>query len=335
MPMETRVFGPTGRQVGVIGLGCWQFGGDWGDVSDIQALNVLSTAVEAGVTLIDTADCYGDGHSEDLVGQFLTSIGGAKENGLTVITKMGRLANPHVESAYCYENFRGWLDRSRKLLRMDRIPVIQLHCPPTPVFSSPKVYEALDRLVSEDVIEAYGVSVETCDEALTAMEHGVVSVQIVCNVLRRKPLEKVLPTAKEKGVAIIARVPLASGLLTGKFTETTSFAPQDHRTFNRYGQAFDVGETFAGVPYEQGVQAGREVARIAAGIAGQPTPSQLALRWLIDQDGITTTIPGASRPEQARLNAEAETLEPLSAEILAELKEIYDRYAAPAVADKW
>ncbi|MDR0488421.1 MAG: aldo/keto reductase [Propionibacteriaceae bacterium] len=333
--METRSFGSTGRNVSVIGLGCWQFGGDWGEVSDLQALNILSTAVESGVTLIDTADCYGDGHSEELIGEFLSMIGSAEDFGLTVMTKMGRLANPHIELAYCYDNFRGWLDRSRKLLRMDRIPLVQLHCPPTPVYSNNEVYDALDRLVSEDVIEAYGVSVETCDEALTALEHNIASIQIICNILRRKPLEKVLPAAKAKGVAIIARVPLASGLLSGKFTETTTFAPQDHRTFNRFGEAFDVGETFSGVPYDQGVQAGREVARIAAEMPGQPTPSQLALRWLIDQDGITTIIPGASRVEQARLNAEAATLKPLSPEILDELEQIYTKYAAPHVADKW
>lgn len=333
--MESRKFGPTGRQVSVIGQGCWQFGGDWGDVPDERAEEVLNTAVESGVTLIDTADVYGDGHSEQLVGRFLSSIGGEDCHGLTVITKMGRRADPHVAEAYTYENFRGWLDRSRANLRVDRIDLVQLHCPPTPVYSCDKVYDALDRLVDEQVIAAYGVSVETCAEALTALEHPISSIQIICNVLRRKPLDQVLPAAKAKGVAVIARVPLASGLLTGKFTESTTFSPRDHRTYNRHGESFDVGETFAGVPFDQGVQAGRELARIAAQIPGNPTPAQVALRWVIDQDGITTVIPGASHPEQARANAQAADLAPLSPEVLDELKGLYDTYAAPWVADKW
>ena len=333
--METRVFGPTGRNVSVIGVGTWQFGGDWGEVPDCAAMDVLSTAVESGVTLIDTADVYGDGHSEQLVGQFLSSIGGADLNGLTVITKMGRRANPHVASAYTYENFRGWIDRSRTNLGLDRLPLIQLHCPPTPVYSNAEVYDALDRLVDEQVIEAYGVSVETCAEALTALEHNIASVQIICNVLRRKPLEQVLPVAKAKGVAVIARVPLASGLLTGKFTASTTFSPQDHRTYNRHGESFDVGETFSGVPFDVGVEAGHRMAHIAASIEGNPSPAQVALRWLIDQDGITTVIPGASHAEQARSNALAAELPALSPEVLSQLEAVYDVYAAPYVADKW
>ena len=333
--METRVFGPTGRVVSVVGLGTWQYGGDWGQVSDASALKVLDAAVESGVTLIDTADVYGDGHSEQLIGQYLASIGGADLNGLTVITKMGRRADPHVASAYTYENFRAWLDRSRANLGLDPIPLVQLHCPPTPVYSTAEVYDALDRLVAEQVISAYGVSVETCAEAMAALEHDIASVQIICNVLRRKPLEQVLPRAKAKGVAVIARVPLASGLLTGKFTASTTFAPQDHRTYNRHGESFDVGETFSGVPYEAGVEAGQQMVRIAAGIEGNPTPAQVALRWVIDQDGITAVIPGASRPDQARANAHAASLAPLSPEVLADLEQVYETYAAPYVADKW
>ncbi|MDR2973870.1 MAG: aldo/keto reductase [Propionibacteriaceae bacterium] len=334
--MEKRVFGPTGRMVGVVGQGCWQFGGDWGDVPDTQAMDVLAAAVQSGVTLIDTADVYGDGHSEQLVGRFLASIGGPEANAVTVITKMGRRADPHVASAYTYQNFRAWLDRSRKNLGMDTIPLVQLHCPPSPVYSDPAVYEALDRLVDEKVIAAYGVSVERVDEALTALEHpNVASIQIICNILRRKPLTTVLPVAQAKGVAIIARVPLASGLLTGKFAPSTIFSEHDHRTYNRHGEAFDIGETFSGVPFDQGVLAGREVARIAASIEGHPSAAQVALRWLIDQPGVTAVIPGASRPEQARANAAAADLAPLSAAVLAELEAVYDSYAAPYVADKW
>ena len=332
--MEERVFGTTGRQVSVIGQGCWQFGGDWGSVSDSTALGVLEAAVAGGVTLIDTADVYGDGHSEQLIGQFLAGIGGAEANGLTVITKMGRRANPHVAAAYTYDNFRAWLDRSRANLSMDRIPLVQLHCPPTAVYSTPQVYDDLDRLVEEEVIEAYGVSVETAAEALEAMKHEhVATVQIILNILRRKPLETVLPVAVKQGVGIIARVPLASGLLTGKFTAETSFASEDHRSYNRHGEAFDVGETFSGVPYEAGLEAGAEVARIASGLGC--TAAQLALRWVIDQPGVMAVIPGASRAEQATANAGAAGMAPLDATVLDELAAVYDRYAAPYVANRW
>jgi len=332
--MEQRVLGRTGRQVSVIGQGCWQFGGDWGAVPDAAALQVLEAAVRHGVTLIDTADVYGDGHSETLVGQFLASIGGAENNGLTVITKMGRRADPHVPEAYTYANFRAWLDRSRRNLGMDRIHLVQLHCPPTPVYTTSQVYDDLDRLVDEGVIAAYGVSVETVAEALEAMSHPhVATIQIILNILRRKPLDTVLPVAAAKGVGIIARVPLASGLLTGRFTADTQFAPQDHRTYNRRGESFDVGETFSGVPYDQGVVAGADVARIAADLGC--TPAQLALRWIIDQPGVTTVIPGATRPAQAVDNAAAAALAPLTADVLDELADIYDRYAAPFVADRW
>jgi len=332
--MEQRAFGKTGRQVSVVGQGCWQFGGDWGAVGDETALQVLEAAVHHGVTLLDTADVYGDGHSESLVGQFLASIGGADENGLTVITKMGRRASPHVADAYNYANFRTWLDRSRRNLGMDRLHLVQLHCPPTPVYSNPAVYDALDRLVAEGVIAAYGVSVETVAEALEALEHEhVASIQIIVNILRRKPLDAVLPVAAARGVAVIARVPLASGLLTGRFTADTRFAAEDHRTYNRHGEAFDVGETFSGVPFEEGVKAGAAVARIADGLGC--TAAQLALRWLIDQPGVTAVIPGASRPQQAAMNAEAAALPPLTADVLEELKRVYDTYAAPYVADRW
>jgi len=333
--MEQRRFGPTGREVGVVGVGTWQFSTDWGSVSDEQALAVLEAAVAGGVTLIDTADVYGDGHSEKLIGQFLKSVGGADAAGLTVITKMGRRADPHVPAAYTYDNFAKWLDRSRANLGMDQIHLVQLHCPPTPVFSSEPVYEALNRLVDQGVIAAYGVSVETCDEAIEALKHGVASIQIICNVLRRKPLTTVLPAAAAAGVAVIARVPLASGILSGRFGVDTVFAESDHRTYNRNGEAFDVGETFSGVPFDEAIAAGQAMVHVASQIPGQPAPAQVALRWLIDQPGITAVIPGASRPEQASANAAAAGLAPLSPEVNSELEEIYERYAAPYVADRW
>lgn len=328
--MEKRVLGRTGREVGVVGLGCWQLGADWGEVSEEQALAILETAVDAGVTLLDTADVYGDGRSERLVGELLRR---RPDGGLTVATKMGRRANPHVADAYTLDAFRAWNDRSRENLGVETIDLVQLHCPPTEVYSRDEVYDALDTMVAEGRMAAYGVSVETVDEALTAIARpNVASVQIILNVFRRKPLEAVLPAALEAGVGILARVPLASGLLSGKYDESTTFGEDDHRNYNRQGAAFDVGETFAGVPYEVGVDAAREVARFTPEGA---TTAQLALRWIIDQPGVSTVIPGASRPEQARSNAAAADLAPLDGDTLAALERVYDERIRAHVHDRW
>ena len=329
--MENRTLGRTGRPVSVIGLGCWQFGGDWGEVSDEDALATLHAAVEAGVTLLDTADVYGDGHSEQLVGRLLSELPEADRP--FVATKAGRRAKPHEPSQYTAENLRGWVDRSRRNLGVETLDLLQLHCPPTAVYSDDAVFDALDGLVADGALAAYGVSVETVAEALTAIARpGVASVQIILNAFRRKPLEQVLPAAEAAGVGILARVPLASGLLTGKYDESTTFAEGDHRTYNRGGQAFDVGETFAGVPFEVGVQAAREVAALAPeGVA----TSALALRWILDQPGVTAAIPGARNAEQARGNAAADAVAPLSADVQAELERIYDERIRPHVHDRW
>ncbi len=328
--MEKRILGRTGRGVSVIGQGCWQFGGDWGEVSDEAALGVLHTAAEAGVTFFDTADVYGDGHSEQLVGQFLRECG---DPAIMVATKLGRRADPFVAETYTRENLRAWTDRSRRNLGRDTIDLTQLHCPPTPVYSDDRVFDALDEMVADGWISGYGVSVETVDEAMTALQRpGVASIQIIANIFRRKPLEQVLPAAQAAGVGIIARVPLASGLLSGKFTAQTSFAPADHRTYNRHGESFDQGETFSGVPYEVGVDAAQAVARLAPeGVS----PAQFALRWLIDQPGISTVIPGASRAEQARANAAAADVAPLTADQLAALEQIYDEQIRVHVHHRW
>ncbi|MDT0167071.1 aldo/keto reductase [Actinotalea sp. AC32] len=328
--METRVLGRTGRDVSVVGLGCWQLGADWGEVGEEQAMAILDAAVDAGVTFLDTADVYGDGRSERFVGRLLAQ---RPDAGLVVATKMGRRANPHVPEAFTLDAFRGWTDRSRENLGVDTLDLVQLHCPPTPVFSSDEVFDSLDTLVEEKRIAAYGVSVETVDEALTAIARpNVASVQIILNVFRRKPLEEVLPAAAEAGVGIIARVPLASGLLSGKYDESTTFAENDHRTFNRHGEAFDVGETFAGVPYDVGVAAAREV---AAQTPEGATTAQLALRWIIDQPGVTTVIPGASRPDQARANAAAADLAPLGDEQQDALRRVYDERIREHVHGRW
>ena len=328
--MESRVLGRTGREVSVVGLGCWQLGGDWGHVDEGDALAVLHAAVDEGVTFLDTADVYGDGRSETLIGRFLTE---RTDVELTVATKMGRRADPHVPAAFTLDAFRGWVDRSRRNLGVDTLDLVQLHCPPTPVLSDDRVYDALDTLVADGRIAAYGVSVETVQEALTAIARpGVATVQIIVNIFRRKPLEQVLPAAAEAGVGVIARVPLASGLLTGKYDESTEFSSDDHRSFNRNGEAFDVGETFSGVPFDVGVRAAREVAEWTP--EGAST-AQLALRWLIDQDGITTAIPGARNPKQAKGNALAAALPRLSEQAQAAMAEIYDSRIKEHVHARW
>jgi aryl-alcohol dehydrogenase-like predicted oxidoreductase len=331
--MEQRVLGKTGRPVSVIGLGTWQLGADWGSVSESDALAVLRAAVESGVTFFDTADVYGDGRSERVIGRF---IAGNIGRGVTVATKMGRRVD-QVPANYVLDNFRAWTDRSRVNLGVDRLDLVQLHCPPTPVYSTDAVYDALDTLVAEDRIAAYGVSVETCDEALAAIARpGVASVQIILNAFRRKPLDKVLPAATAAGVGIIVRVPLASGLLSGRYGLDTTFPADDHRTFNRHGEAFDVGETFSGVDYAAGVRAATEFAAIVADTeTSAATTAQWALRWVIQQPGVTTVIPGARNPGQARQNAAAADLPPLTPDALAGIEDLYDKYFRAEVHSRW
>jgi aryl-alcohol dehydrogenase-like predicted oxidoreductase len=325
--MENRKIARLGREVSVVGLGCWQLGADWGEVDENDALAVLHAAADNGVTFFDTADVYGDGRSERLVGRFL-----AERGDVFVATKMGRRVE-QVPENYVAANFREWNDRSRRNLGVDTLDLVQLHCPPTPVYSSDAVYDALDAMVDEGRIKAYGVSVETADEALTALARPhVASVQIILNCLRLKPLEQVLPTAVEAGAGIIARVPLASGLLSGRYTADTKFAENDHRNFNRHGEAFDVGETFSGVPYDVGLQA---VERLRGLVPAGQTLAQFALRWIIDQPGVSTVIPGARNAEQASANTAAASLPPLSEEALAGVRETYDELVRPLVHDRW
>lgn len=326
--MEKRVLGRTQQQVSVIGQGCWQLGADWGTVEEGDAMAILHAAADSGVTFFDTADGYGDGRSEQLVGRLLK-----ERPEVMVATKMGRRADPFVAEAFTLEAFRGWIDRSRRNLGVDTLDLIQLHCPPTSVYGDDRVYDALDTLVAEERVAAYGVSVETVEEALTAMERpGVASVQIILNIFRRKPLEQVLPTAIERGIGIIARVPLASGMLSGRYDASTTFAADDHRNFNIRGAAFDVGETFSGVPYDVGIAAAQEVAALTP--EGMTT-AQLALRWIIDQPGVSSVIPGASSVEQARANAAAASFDPLDATVQDALEAIYDERIRPHVHDRW
>ncbi|MFI9583565.1 aldo/keto reductase [Streptomyces sp. NPDC052236] len=327
--MEERVLNRAGQSVSVVGLGTWQLGADWGEVRESDAFAVLDAAVESGVTFFDTADVYGDGRSEQLIGRYLRDHADA---GVFVATKMGRRAD-QVPENYTLDNFRAWTDRSRANLGVDTLDLVQLHCPPTPVFSSDAVFDALDTLVAEKRVAAYGVSVETCAEALTAIARpGTASVQIILNPFRRKPLEEVLPAASAAGVGIIARVPLASGLLSGRYTKDTVFAADDHRTYNRHGEAFDQGETFSGVDYETGVEAAAEFSGLAPEGA---TSAQTALRWILQQPGVTSVIPGARSVAQARANASAASLPPLPRETLDAVRDLYDRRIRGQVHHRW
>lgn len=331
--MDTRTLGRTGSSVSAIGLGTWQLGADWGEVSEHDALAVLDAAVQEGVTFFDTADVYGDGRSESLIGAYLANNPG---HAITVATKMGRRAEQDP-SHFTLENFRQWTDRSRLNLGVDTLDLVQLHCPPTPVFSTDEVYDALDTLVEEGAIRHYGVSVETMDEALAAIARpGTATVQLILNAFRLKPLDEVLPAADAAGVGIIARVPLASGLLSGKYTAETTFAPNDHRTFNRSGEAFDVGETFAGVDFETGVAAAQRFAALAAehGLADYST-AQVALAWVAQLDGVSTVIPGARSTKQARDNAAAGSIPSLTAELTQGVRDLYDEYFRAAVHHRW
>jgi aryl-alcohol dehydrogenase-like predicted oxidoreductase len=327
--MEQRELGRLERSVGVVGLGTWQLGTDWGAVTAEAARSTLDAALDSDITFFDTADVYGDGRSERFCGELLSRNDSAD---LLVATKMGRRVEQLPEN-YNRESFLAWNDRSRENLGVETIDLVQLHCPPSEVYEDDAVFEALDEMVETGRIGAYGVSVETCAQALTAIARPrVATVQIILNCFRLKPLERVLPAARDAGVGIIARVPLASGLLSGRYDESTVFASDDHRNFNRHGESFDVGETFAGVPYETGMAAVRELSgTVAPGVA----ISQLALRWVIDQPGVSVAIPGARNPDQMRQNAASAELPPLGEEQLAGVTEVYDRLIRPHVHARW
>ncbi|GAA1952182.1 aldo/keto reductase [Nocardioides panacihumi] len=330
--MQTRTLGRTGRTVSVVGLGTWQLGADWGDVAEADAFAVLDAAYAAGVTFFDTADVYGDGRSESLIGSWLKANAGS---GVTVATKMGRRVDQIPEN-YVLDNFRAWNDRSRSNLGVDTLDLVQLHCPPTPVYSSDEVFDALDTLVAEGRIRNYGVSVETAEEALEAIRRpGIASVQIILNAFRLKPLDEVLPAAAARaGVGIIARVPLASGLLSGRYTLETTFSADDHRTYNRQGEAFDVGETFSGVDYEAGVRAAAEFSELVRSTMPDVTPAQAALAWIASLPQVSTVIPGARNPDQARANAAAGSIE-LPEGFDESVRRLYDTYFREAIHGRW
>lgn len=331
--MQQRPLGRTGRHVSAIGLGTWQLGADWGAVDEDSALAVLAASADAGVTLFDTADVYGDGRSESLIGRFLAS---RPDHAITVATKMGRRVDQLREN-YTEEAFRGWTERSRENLGVDTLDLVQLHCPPSDVIAADELFDALDRLVDDGLIEAYGVSVETCEQARAAIARpGVTNVQIILNPFRLKPLDEVLPAAAAAQVAIFARVPLASGLLSGRYTTATTFASDDHRSYNRHGEAFDRGETFSGVDFEVGIAAASELA--AALPEGVSLPAA-SLAWIAAQPGVTSVIPGARTPQQAEANAAAGTLlEPGAFDLDgfdAAVHAVYDRHLREAIHPLW
>ena len=334
--MEYRVLGRTGLRVSTISFGAWAIGGSWGAVDDDESMRTLHAAIDAGVNFIDTADVYGDGRSERLVARLRRERPGET---IHVATKAGRRLPAQTVEGYTRANLTGWIDRSLANLDVDAIDLLQLHCPPPALYGDPGIYDLLDSFVRGGKIRHYGVSVETVDEALEAIRHpGVKTVQIIFNMFRLKPAERFFAAAKEAHVGILARVPLASGLLTGKLRANSTFAVDDHRQFNRHGAAFDKGETFSGVPYDVGLAAVEELKAVVGRIFGpgdRPTLTQVALRWILMFDAVTCAIPGARTPEQARANAAAADLPALDRQTMDTVREIYDRQIRQHVQGLW
>jgi aryl-alcohol dehydrogenase-like predicted oxidoreductase len=328
--MEYRQLGRTDLTVSAVSFGAWAIGGAWGTVDDERSMAALHAAVDAGVNFIDTADVYGDGRSERLVARLRRERKGER---IFVATKAGRRLPQQTPEGYTRENLKAWVDRSLQNLEMEAVDLLQLHCPPSRVYDRAEVFDILDNLVRAGKVRYYGVSVETVDEALRAIRHpNVQSVQIIFNMFRLKPAEEFFPAARARRVGILARVPLASGLLTGKLKADSVFEADDHRQFNRQGERFDKGETFSGVPYAVGLEAAEELRKLVP--AGR-TLGALALRWTLMFPEVTCAIPGAKTPDQARDNAAAASLPPLSPSAMAAVKDIYDRRIRPHVHESW
>ncbi|MFC3165302.1 aldo/keto reductase [Ciceribacter thiooxidans] len=328
--MRHHSFGRTPFTVSEIGFGAWQIGGSWGDVSEADGRAALNAALDAGVTFIDTADVYGDGRSEKIIADVLKSRGGQRP---MVATKAGRRLDPHVAEGYTKANIERFIDRSLTNLEVDSLDLVQLHCPPQDVYYDPALFEGMEELRKAGKIRNYGVSVARVEEALKAIDYpGVVSVQIIYNIFRQRPADLFFKEAKRKNIAVIVRVPLASGLLSGKISAKTAFSADDHRSFNRHGEAFDVGETFAGVPFEVGLQAVEEIRKLVPEGASM---AAFALRWILMNEAVTVVIPGARNAEQARANAAAAELPALSADVMKAARDTYDRLVAPHVHHRW
>ena len=327
--MKQRKFGHAEMSVSEVGFGAWAIGGSWGDVAESDAKAALHAALDNGTTFIDTADVYGDGRSERIIADVLKERSGPRP---FVATKAGRRLDPHVAQGYTAANLNAFVDRSLKNLDMERLDLVQLHCPPTEVYYRPEVFDAMDRMIAAGKLSSYGVSVEKVEEGLKAIEYpGVKSVQIIYNIFRQRPA-RFIQEARDRGIAVIIRVPLASGLLTGKMTRETTFAANDHRLFNRNGEAFDKGETFAGVPYDVALDAVEEIRSL---VPQNATMAQFALRWILMNDGVTTVIPGAKNAAQAKANAEASELPALTDSAMEVLRALYLQKIAPFVHHQW
>lgn len=328
--MNYRDLGQTGMRVSEISLGTWAIGGEWGDVGEEEAWGALERAVDLGVNFLDTADVYGDGASERLIGRFLKE---RKDDEIFVATKAGRRLDPHEAEGYNYDNLSSFLERSLKNLGVEAVDLLQLHCPPTEAYKQDDTFEALDRLQEAGKIRNYGVSVEKVEEAKMALEYpGVKTVQIIFNMFRQKPAEEFFPIAAEKDIGVIVRVPLASGLLSGKMSRDREFPEDDHRNFNRDGEAFDRGETFAGLDFETGLDAAEELKEL---VPEDHTLAQLALRWILDHPTVSCAIPGGKRPSQVEDNVAAADMQPLSEESRERIKEVYDNRLRPQVHQYW
>ncbi|GEO18425.1 aldo/keto reductase [Microvirga aerophila] len=330
MTIATRRFGRTNWSLSEIGFGAWAIGGSWGNVDEADARASLHAALDAGMTFIDTADVYGDGRSERIIRDVLRERGGERP---IVATKAGRRLSPHVADGYTKANLEAFIDRSLANLGVEVLDLVQLHCPPPEVYHRPEVFDALDSLVAAGKIRYYGVSVEKVEEALKAISFpNVTSVQIIYNMFRLRPAELFFPEALRRDVGVIVRVPLASGMLTGKMSAGSQFAADDHRNFNRHGEAFDVGETFSGVPFDVALEA---VEELRALVPGNASMAQFALRWILMEEAVSVVIPGARTREQAAANAASSELAPLPAATMERVRDIYRRRIAPHVHHRW
>jgi aryl-alcohol dehydrogenase-like predicted oxidoreductase len=328
--MQQRPLGHTGHHISEIGFGAWAIGGAWGDVSSADAKGALHAALDSGANFIDTADVYGDGRSERFIAEVLKERGGEKP---FVATKAGRRLSPHVADGYDQKNLVSFVERSLVNLDTDCLDLVQLHCPPPDVYYRPEVFDVMDRLVAAGKVRHYGVSVEKVEEALKAIEYpNVATIQIIYNIFRQRPNQLFFVEAKKRNIGVIVRVPLASGMLTGKMSATTAFAADDHRAFNRNGEAFDKGETFSGVPYEIALEVVEEIRRV---VPANVTMAQFALRWILMEDSVSTVIPGARNAQQAAANNSASSLQALPLETMDALRLIYQQRIAPFVHQRW
>ncbi len=326
--MNYRKFGNTGKDISEIGLGTWQLGTKWGDpFNEEEGMKILEAADKSGINFIDTADVYNDGNSEITIGKYIKN----KRDSFFITTKCGRKLNPHTAEMYTPEAMEQYIDDSRKRMDIDKIDLVLLHCPPTPVYKRKEIFDKLEELKEKGKIANYGVSIEKVSEGIEAMNYGISAIEVIFNMFRLKPLEELFPMAKEKGVAIIVRVPLASGLLTGKYNKDTKFGENDHRTFNRDGKAFDKGETFSGVDYDLGLEAVEELKKVFNTEDLVP----YALKWILMHDAVSVVIPGASKEEQVYSNLRALDLPDLTEEQMKAVENIYNKYIRESVHNNW